>query len=354
MPHFRSVLLRVYTAFAGLSWWAVGVLVFSHYAISGVGFLLADEKVLIADFTTFTYFWMVTSSTLGYGDMSPVTPLGRWILTIWMVPIGVSLFGVVLAKIVETLSTKFRKRMNGMANYENLTDHTVIIGWQGDESRRMILQLSADNDREIVLVSKNISENPMPDHLKFVHGTSLTGEDVHTRSAVRAAARIIVFGETDDETMAAGLAAYGKTRTDTRRVEHIVTYFRKDSSANIFREHCPTAEVFVNPSVELMVRACADPGATRVTNKLLNALDGPTQYSIVVPDGVSTTYGELFTEFKNNVNVNATLFGVASTVTGDDLILNADHEHIVNGGNILYFMANRRVKPNVVNWSSSN
>jgi voltage-gated potassium channel len=130
---------------------------------------------------------------------------------------------------------------------------------------------------------------------------------------------------------------------------HIVAYFSQQSFADLLKAHCPRAESNVSLSVEMMVRSAQDPGSSRVQRQLLSTLEGPTQFSLQVPlDAKPVSYGTLFTELKSNHD--ATLFGIAESTLGDDLILNAPLDAPVGPGMILYFMAARRIDPGRIDW----
>ena len=132
---------------------------------------------------------------------------------------------------------------------------------------------------------------------------------------------------------------------------HIVAYFDQQSFADLLKAHCPHAECNVSLSIELMVRSAQDPGSSRVQRQLLSTLEGPTQFSLRVPaDANTVSYGALFTELKNRHD--ATLFGVAESALGDDLILNAPLGHRVDPGMILYFMAAKRIEPAQIDWGA--
>lgn len=346
MKNLRWVGRKLYRHLSDMSWAAVGLTAGIHFLTFYVAFLLASETKIIE---IWPYFWMVVVSTLGFGDFYPTTFWGM-VTLIFMVPTGIGIFGLTFGKIVTSVSSAFRKRMIGMGNYD-LEDHIVVLGWQGEGSRKMVHQLYGDMpDQEIVICTQKDMENPMPDHVRFIKGDSLTSEDLLERANIAKASRVIVYAENDDQTMAAGLAAYTKTRDDFGRKEHIVAYFQKESVANLFKQNCPTAEAFVSVSIEMLVRAARDPGASRVTSKLVNSLDGPTQFSVVIPNHKKEMlFGNLFDYFKDCHD--ATLLGVANDATGDNLTLNAPNKHLVQSGDILYYMSNLRIHPDTIKWS---
>ncbi len=337
---------RLYARISALSWDTVLTVTVIHFAVSwGLMILAGGEKIASAEL--FWYFYVTTATTVGYGDYSPATAAGRVITTIWIMPGGIALFTTIIAKVVQQFSEKWRKRLRGLANYETLTNHIVILGWHGVRTQRMvdhILGGQREDNREIVLCCAQEMENPMPDQVRFVRAAALNTPDLLRRAAVANAVFVIVFGHDDNETLAAALGAAA-----VNGEAHIVAYFDQQSFADLLKAHCPRAEANVSLSIEMMVRSAQDPGSSRVQRQLLSALEGPTQFSLQVPLHANpVTYGALFQEMKRKHE--ATLFGVAKSTLGDDLLLNASLEAQVGPGMILYFMAARRIDPMEIDW----
>jgi voltage-gated potassium channel len=344
---FWRVARRLYARISGLSWDTVIILTVVHFAVSwGLIAFVGGEKIASAEL--FWYFYATTATTVGYGDYSPATAAGRAITTIWVMPGGIALFTTIIAKVVQQFSEKWRKRLRGLANYENLTNHIVILGWHGVRTERMVEHIlggQREDNREIVLCCAEELENPMPDQVRFVRAATLNAPDLLRRAAVANAVFVIAFGHDDNETLAAALGAAA-----VNGEAHIVAYFNQQSFADLLRAHCPRAEANVSLSIEMMVRSAQDPGSSRVQRQLLSTLEGPTQFSLQVPLDVDTvTYGALFEALKHKHD--ATLFGVAKSTLGDDLMLNASLDAQVGAGMILYFMAARRIDPAEIDWS---
>jgi voltage-gated potassium channel len=344
---FSRIAKRLYNRVASLSWDTVLVLSLFHFFLSWLLIAAAAEEIATPDL--FWYFYATTATTVGYGDFSPTTVAGRLITVLWIMPGGIALFTTIIAKIVQLVSDKWRKRMRGLSSCENLTGHIVILGWHGHRTERMIDHIKGgqgDEELDIVLCAVQNIENPMPDQVRFVRGASLNAPDVLRRSAAASAKNIIALGRNDDETLAAALGAAA-----INPGSHIVAYFDQHSFADLLKAHCPHAECNVSLSIELMVRSAQDPGSSRVQRQLLSTLEGPTQFSFQVPPDVGTIdYGALFLELKNKHD--ATLFGVANSTLGDDLILNAGSGQQVGAGMIVYFMAANRIEPTQIDWAA--
>jgi voltage-gated potassium channel len=339
---------RLHVRISKLSWDVVFLLTAAHFAISWVALGAIGGEDIAAD-NIFWYFYATTATTVGYGDYSPTTEAGRLVTVLWIMPGGIALFTTIIAKIVQLISGRWRKRMLGLASYEDLSDHIVILGWSGAKTERMIEHIrgdASDGSREIVLCATETHENPMPDQLRFVRALALNTPDLLRRAAVAQAAYIIVLGENDSETLAAALGA-AAVNADA----HMVVYFEQPSFADLLHAYCPHAECNVSLSIELMVRSAQDPGSSRVQRQLLSTLEGPTQFSLTVPSDIGEVwYGPLFSALKTQHDV--TLFGMAETALGDDLILNAPSDQKINPGTILYFMAARRIEPSDIDWSA--
>jgi len=337
----------LYARVTNLTWDIVLILTLGHFALSWI-MLTAIGGEKISSGELFWYFYAITATTVGYGDYSPVTAAGRLVTVLWIMPGGIALFTTIVAKVVRRLADRWRKRMRGLSSYENLAGHIVILGWHGSKTQRMVDHIRGDKDdkdREIVLCTVKNIENPMPDQVNFVRSTALNTPDLLARAGVQAADHIIALGNDDNETLAAALGA-AAINPDA----HLVAYFDLQSFADLLKAHCSNVEINVSLSIELMVRSAQDPGSSRVQRQLLSTLVGPTQFSLHVPDNIeAVNYGALFSEFK--FSHDATLFGVAKSTLGEDLILNAPSDHQVDPGSILYFMAAQRIEPLDINWS---
>jgi voltage-gated potassium channel len=346
-PQHLAMLGRVvYRHIAEVTWPAIGVIALVHYGTSW-GLMALTEGAEIAAPSVYWYFYLVTSTTVGYGDLSPSTTFGRFVAVFWVMPGGIALFTSVVAKVVQSVSGYWRRQMRGLGDYRELSDHTVIVGWAGDRTRRMVSFLKGDFDTHaIVLVADQSMENPMPDQVHFVRGETLTDTNVLERAGVASAGRAILLGRDDNETLAAGLALAARNPQ-----LHIAAFFHDEAVADLLKAHCPRAECLLPMSIELLVRTANDPGSSRVPKTLLSTLVHPTLYSLVIPDTLTEiAFGSLFRAMK--ARHHATALGVSSGEANDALTLNPKDDRMVRGGDIIYYMADRRLSSSGVDWPS--
>ena len=280
MTQLPQILKTLYAHFTRLSWDALLVLVALHLLISYAA-IRVFESGEITETVAFWYYYIVTVTTTGYGDIVPKTAGGRMVTTLWIMPMGIMLFTASLAKFIQFIADRWRKRMRGEADYSYLQGHIVILGWQGLRTRRMVLEIVADvgaASREIVLCSTKEIENPMPEQLKFVRDKALSDAALHRRAGSAGAAVIIVLGHDDNDTLAAALAA-----ASVNRHAHVVAHFEQQSFGDLLTAHCPRAETMVSLSIEMMVRAALDPGSSRVHRDLVSVMGGQNNFSLRVP-----------------------------------------------------------------------
>ena len=328
---------KIYKHVSSLTWPTLIILIILPHYLGSYGLLtLAGEQ--FESFNTYTYYWMTTITTVGYGDISPKTEVGKLISWLFILPGGVAIFGILLTKILESFKIYWRKRSEGSMDYSNKYNHTVVIGWHGKKTLRMIDLLFADGEENILLCTSKDINNPLPDKILFVKGDSLTEENLLKRAGILNADKIIILGEDDDQTLTAGLSV---SRLIKNNNCNVVAYFEKETSAELLRSHCDKAECIVSNSIEMLVRCAQDSGSSLVIKQMLSSLEGPTQYRIRVQHNTKE-YGELLEEFKTKYN--ATLLGVYNFEI-KELILNAPYEHLVKPEDTLFYLANERINP---------
>ena len=94
--------------------YAIGIVVIAATIVAGV----ERGHDSIDSFTDALWWSVVTATTVGYGDMTPVTPVGRGMAVLLML-VGIGLFGGITANFASTI---FRTDDNVEANTENLLD----------------------------------------------------------------------------------------------------------------------------------------------------------------------------------------------------------------------------------------
>lgn len=363
-PRLSRLARYLYVHVAKLSWPALLLFAGGHFAASWLALWLTGESELSRP-EIYWYFYVTTGTTVGYGDFSPVTDAGRTATALLVMPGGIALLTIIIGKLVQLFSDHGRKWMRGLGDYSYLENHIVILGWHGEQTRNMVAHILGDTrrlPREIVLCAASEEmDNPLPEQVKYLRGSSISRPEILLRAGVSRASVVIALGANDNETLAAALAAAALNDS-----VHLVAWFEQPALAEILKAHCPQAECNVSLAIEMLVRSAQDPGSSRVHQQLLSNLEGPTQYSLAVPAGApALSYGQVFKALKQRHE--ATLFGVARRAAvgpehsesrgdgrddgGGELQLNAPFEHPVESGDVLYFIAESRLRGNDVDWA---
>nr|WP_304363696.1 potassium channel family protein [Jiella sp. LLJ827] len=336
---------RLYVALAELTWSAVVAITLLHMAGSWLLLALAGEDGLVGSPVDFVYYYIVTATTVGYGDLSPATPLGRMLASFIVLPGAIAIFTAVLGKLLSAVSNVWRGRMKGLGNYHDRSGHDIVLGWHEGSTRRLLELLAAERrtgEPPTVLLAKDLEQNPMPDAIDYVRVERLADPEGLRRAGAGSARSIIVRGANDDETLAAALVASAICDSG-----HVVAHFDFETTADIMRRQDPKIETVTSMSSELMVRAARDPGSAKVANLLLSADTDDTAYSVVVPqNAASFSYKDALTAMRGRHNV--TLVGMARHGNVD---LNCEDSTEISAGDSLYYIADHRLDPGAIAWS---
>lgn len=298
-------------------------------------YLVGESDLLAAD--TFFYWLVVTASTVGYGDFSPTTAAGKLVTSIWVIPLGLSLFAVALTRIGFYLSEFYMRGKRGQ-RMTKATNHCVIIGWNGARTLRLIELLhakrNAQSERILLCVTADI-ENPLPHKIDFVRVEHFAHNDSMRRANLAEASRIILDTDQDDITLTTALYC-AKVSPNS----HKTAYLQDESIAELLKLHCPKVEVIPSVAVEMLARSTLDPGSARVHQQLLDSTEGMTQYSIVYEGQSPIPFESLFQQVKSRCS--ATL--IALRHQGESSIrLNPALDEPLNPGDTLYYIAAKRL-----------
>jgi len=298
--------------------------------------LVAGEAEIVAP-ENFLYWLVVTASTVGYGDFSPVTLWGKVAVSLWVIPLGLSLFAMIVTRVGFGVSEFVQRGKKGLRNM-NHENHTVIIGWNGTRTLRLIeLLLSRTNGdaAEIVLCVEADIQNPMPKQIDFVRVESFSHKEGMQRASLDKAARIIIDNPLDDVTLTTALFCEQLSPNS-----HKTAYFQDESVGELLRSHCPKIECIPSVAVELLAKSSLDPGSARLHRQLLDSTYGMTQYSVEYKGDKALPVGALFDHFKHSLA--ATLIGVRRN--GEQKIaINPALDENVAAGDVLYYIAEERL-----------
>jgi voltage-gated potassium channel len=331
------LILRLQTTafFERFGWAGIGMLLAVHFALSYILLAFAGEEHLLRPLE-FVYFYLTTATTVGYGDLSPKTDFGKVVTAIWIMLGGIALLTTIIGKASTSVGELWRRKVKGLGDYSRLVGHTVLIGWDGESSERIVdllYQDVASSGDGLVICDALISENPLPGKASFVRGDSLDSPALLTRAGVVGAQRVLVHTQSDSLTLAIVL-----TLKQLGPRGHVVAHFNNSERASLAKSYAPELECTSNMAIEMLVRSSQDPGSSIVINELLCVGRGATQYRHALRDDLTTTCGELYIRLRKEFS--ATLIGYRAP-GATDFDINPGNDIAVQGGEIFYIASTR-------------
>lgn len=320
---------RILRSIARLEWSALAMLVGGHMAVTYLGLQAAGETHLTEP-VTFSYYYFTTASTIGYGDLSPVTAAGQAFAFAWIFPGALSFYMVLLAKVTQSVTSAWRKRMDGHGDFSAEVGRTVIVGYMPCATQRVLRDLLAGglSAQDVILIATRKPEFDY-EEIDFVLTEDLARAEDLVRGGVGSAKNVLVMGPTDDATFTAAMAV-----SHVAAGAHIVAGLECETRAALLEAHSSVVPVISQPP-EVVASEVLDPGIGQVLSVLGAASTDVTAFS-VTPEAGPLDAGLVHAVFRQ---LGMTFLGVQCGKTG--LKLNPPDATDVTGYPLYYIAADR-------------
>ena len=283
---------------------------------------------------------IVTVTTVGFGDISPVSLGGRLIGAVLMV-FGIGVLGMFTATIAGVFVEKRLRKERGMGSYD-LEGHIILCEWN-DRTKEILKDLRADPRAAaapIALVA-DIDAKPLVDeHLYFVRG-ALTEEHLK-RAGIEKAATVVIVGDRSLDYGARDAKAVLSVLTIESLNPHVYSIVELASEDNV--RHCERAhadEIIVGAefSSRVISTATLDHGISTVLREVLSAQVGHDLITVPVPEGLAgRPFFDLFCDLKREHGMIA----MAILRHGDgDVVTNPESDTVVEGDDRLVVVSAR-------------
>ena len=297
--------------------------------------LVEPAGTAIAAPGTYWWYFLVTSATVGYGDVFPLSTGGR-IVGLYVIVGGIVTLTLLFTQLAGALQSIRGRRRRGVVPLD-LSDHVVLLGYWPGRTERIVAELTAENRLQVALCAwDDVPENPFPDRpaVHFVRG-DLTHEDVMTRACVQRARTAVIDARDDNETLAIAVAV-DHAKPDIHLVAAVRDLGRRENlryvndGVQVVQWHMPF----------LLTEEATDPGITQVYNDLMSSGGHGNTYSLRVPPGFPyPTFGDCQTRFGRAFR--ATVLAVR---TGEGLLVSPAWETPLLPGATLYYVAGERIE----------
>ncbi len=244
---------------------------------------------------------IVTLTTVGYGDISPVTPVGRFVATVDMF-IGIGILATLSATLASILVDQKIMEGLGLSSY-NFEDHIILCEWNY-RAKTILKELRLDsktNKTPIVLIA-DIERKPIDDrNLYFVQGT-VTDETLK-RANLAKAQTVIILGndrlpenQRDTQVILATLTV----ESINRDVYSIVELVHQAYVPTCKRANADEIIVSSELSGMLISQATLNHGVSHVVSDLISADDQGNQIYKIPPlkERVGSPFIEIFIYMK--------------------------------------------------------
>lgn len=269
---------------------------------------ISEQKTNSSINTLFDAIWytLVTITTVGYGDITPHSILGRTSAMILLLA-GVALFGALSGKFASFLFDRQQKKDKGLLKMNKMKNHFLICGWKPNFERILegILLANPEIPPEKITLLNNSSQTEMEKikvdsrfkNIHYIHG-DFTDEDTLLKSQIKTAERTLILADNSEN--------FSNLETDSRTVLAVITIKNLNPKIYCVAEiidskfekhlslaHCDEIILSADYGQNLLIQASSGKGMSHILRELISEendsgiliCDIPTKF-------VGNNYGE--------------------------------------------------------------
>ncbi len=243
---------------------------------------------------------LVTMATVGYGDVFPVTPGGRYLVGVPAMVFGIGFLGYLISEIAGTILETRSRRLKGMIDI-TAKNHVLIVNYnQIDKVLKLVRELKADpltRDRDICLVDDTLEELPAELHARsvlFLRGDP-TRQEILRRANIAGASHVIVLAKdpadvhSDDRNLAVTLVI----ESLNPRIFSVVEAVSAEKIEQLRLAGADSVVCAAELAAGLIIQELQDPGIHDVIKDLVSDLGGHQIYFVPIRKMERWEYGEL-------------------------------------------------------------
>ncbi|WP_096202034.1 potassium channel family protein [Bacillus sp. FJAT-45350] len=254
--------------------------------------------------TPFIGFWwvMTTVTTTGFGDFVPGTTAGR-ILALFLYIAGISLIGVIIGKMVQSISLYQRMKEEGRLKFKG-RQHFIVIGWSQKASKTINEILLAKPDSKIVIIDLLPKAPLIREEVHYIQGDA-TERDILLKANICESDSVLIFAP---DSIHDPMSIDGRSLLIASTIESLAAELNDDiyTIVEIIREkHIPNFKhamvdefVLSNEAFsDLMAKSALHKGSTKLFMQLLSREHGDNVWEVNRKPEWST-YNDAYEGFK--------------------------------------------------------
>ena len=303
-------------------WVLLGSIIFLVLTVIMLVIFISEQETNSKINTLFDAFWytLVTITTVGYGDITPESVLGRVAAMVLLIA-GVAIFGALSGKFASFLFDRQQKRDKGLLNMAKMKNHFLICGWKPNFERILsgILEANPEVTNEKVVILNNAEQGEI-DRIKsdsrfkginYLHG-DFTDEDTLLKAQIKTAERALILADLSEN--------YSALENDSRAVLAVITmknlnpriYCVAEIADSKFEKHLSLArcdEIILSSDYEqnLLVQASSGKGMSHILRELIA---GDSDAGIVIESIPQEFVGKPYRDYRISLRTRDVLIGL--------------------------------------------
>ena len=266
------------------------------------------------------WYTLVTLTTVGYGDITPNSVMGR-VAAMFLLIVGVAIFGILSGKFASFLLDRQQKKGRGLIIMGKMKNHFIICGWKPgfDKILEGILFANPEIPADRIIIVNNadrteietVLANEKFKGINFLYG-DFTDEEILLKAQIKNAERVLILADRSKQ--------YSSLETDSRTVLGVITiknlspkvYCVAEIIDSKFEKHLSLArcdEIILTSDYEqnLLVQASAGKGMSHILRELVSEEDT----SVLVLQEIPAEFvGKEYSEYKSSLKTRDILIGV--------------------------------------------
>src|SRR5690349_16164554 len=180
------------------------------------------------------YYAVVSLSTTGYGDITPVTPDARLVNIVFITPARVLFLIILVGTTLEVLTDQYRKNIRVTRWRRKLKDHIIVCGYgtKGRAAVSALLETGYDKSRIVVVESNEVAlRQAAANGLVAIEGNA-TRSAVLEEADVRKSKSVIIATDSDEASVLISLTVRQLTGGQVR----IIAAVREQENAALLKQ----------------------------------------------------------------------------------------------------------------------
>ncbi len=266
------------------------------------------------------WYTLVTLTTVGYGDITPNSVMGR-VAAMFLLIVGVAIFGILSGKFASFLLDRQQKKGRGLIIMGKMKNHFIICGWKPGFEKILegILFANPEIPAERIVIVNNADRTEIETVLandkfkgvNFLYG-DFTDEEILMKAQIKNAERVLILADSSKQ--------YSTLETDSRTVLGVITiknlspkvYCVAEIIDSKFEKHLSLArcdEIILTSDYEqnLLVQASSGKGMSHILRELVSEEDSSV---IVLQDIPLEFVGKEYGVYKSSLKTRDILIGV--------------------------------------------